>query len=115
MSWSPATKNVQERERAFLQGCIHFHNSFCGCNDLINHLLRISNYTGSEQNPGSTPKPQPPLIRRALPAPAAPDQTWLGGGGGEEGGPGRTGGEGGGQYAPEDLEDLFAAVAGDVE
>lgn len=60
------------------------------------------------------------MIRRALPPPAAPDQPqtpqWSGTGGGEGAGEGgQQGGGGGDDYAPEDLDALFDAVAGDQQ
>lgn len=117
MSWREPLDNVPGRELAFYQGCKQFHSTFCGCPDFINHLLRIQ--TQHPDAPGSsTPRsPLPPVTRRALPSPVAPSQStpWRGAGGGTGDADAAGPGAGGEDYAPGDLEDLYAAVDADAE
>lgn len=117
MSWSQPLHNVTTREGFFYAGCKQLHNCFCGCDDFINHLLRIQTQQGS--SPGTSTPRTPPLavIRRALPAPAAPEPpaAWRGAGGGPAADADRGPGGDGGDYAPADLDDLYAAVDAENE
>ena len=113
MSWSQPLHNVTTREGFFYAGCKQLHNCFCGCDDFINHLLRIqTQQDASALRPFTPPSTPRPVIRRALPAPAAPDAPapWRGAGGGPAADADRGPGEDGGDYAPGDLDDLYAAV-----
>ena len=84
------------------------------------HLLRLQDRYGGSNNQG-TPPTGPAVIRRALPAPAAPEPSqhnpWRGpGGGGDDAAEGgRGGGDAGGDYAPDELDALFDAVAGEQQ
>lgn len=109
MSWSQPIHNVSTREGFFYAGCKQLHNCFCGCDDFINHLLRIQTQQGPSPL-SSTPRTPPlPVIRRALPAPAAPEP-WRGAGGGPAADADRGPAADGGDYAPGDLDALYAAV-----
>ncbi len=113
MSWRCPLENAYKREQHFLRGCQLLHTSFCGCDDFINHVIRLQNLHGNLHQP--TGPSTPPVGRRALALPAAPEP-WRGDGGGPEGD--RTGdgpADAGGDYAPGDLDDLFAAAAADQE
>lgn len=112
MSWSQPLHNVTTREGFFYGGCKQLHNCFCGCDDFINHLLRIQTQQGSPPGTSTPRTPPPAVIRRALPAPAAPEPpaAWRGAGGGPAADADRGPGGDGGDYAPADLDDLYAAV-----
>lgn len=112
MSWSQPLHNVTTREGFFYTGCKQLHNCFCGCDDFINHLLRIQTQQGPFPGTSTPTTPPLPVIRRALPAPAAPEPpaTWRGAGGGPAADADRGPGGDGGDYAPGDLDDLYAAV-----
>ncbi len=86
---------------------------------MLAHLLRLAGRYEHQQNPGPSPGAPPPLVRRALPPADAPDAPqalpWRGDGGGDAGAPGAGGDVAGDDYAPGDLDDLFAAVAAEQE
>ena len=121
MSWRPPVHDGAGIERQFFESCFRSHSGCCGCGNFVAHLNLLAaryGFTGGPAPPGG-PGALPPL-RRALPAPPAPEpnpeQPWRGAGGGRDGADDRgAGGDGGENYAPEDLDALFAAVAGDVE
>lgn len=113
MSWRCPLENAYKREQYFLRGCQMLHTSFCGCDDFINHVIRLQNLHGNLHQP--TGPSTPPVGRRALALPAAPEP-WRGDGGGPEGDRTADGpADAGGDYAPGDLDDLFAAAAADQE
>ncbi|BAB18901.1 hypothetical protein TTV14_gp1 [Torque teno virus 14] len=130
--WFPPVHNVAGQERNWFESCFRSHAAFCGCGNFIGHLNNLAdryNHPGGPRPPGG-PGPQAPVPTvRALPAlPAAPSRPLppppppCRGAGGEGGGADRdAGGAGdagavagrGGDYGPEELEQPFAAVAGD--
>nr|BAB69898.1 ORF3 [Torque teno virus] len=115
MSFVEPLLSSTHREIAFYHGCVQMHKAFCGCDNFLTHLQRITTYISANQHtPPSTPSN---TLRRARALPAAPEPApWRGPGGGRGGAEGGRGeGEGGEDYAPEDLDDLFAAVARDTE
>ncbi|CRH60193.1 TT viral ORF2 [Chlamydia trachomatis] len=121
MSWRPPVHDGAGIERQFFESTFRSHASCCGCGNFINHLTVLATrygFTGGPAPPGG-PGALPPL-RRALPAPPAadpnPGEQWRGPGGGRDGADDRgADADAGGDYAPEDLDALFAAVAGDAE
>lgn len=120
MSWQPPMHNARGRDHHFWQACYNAHASYCGCGSFLSHLVRLEGRYASGNNNSSPQAGAPPVIRRALPPPAAPDQPqtpqWPGTGGGDGAGEGgQQGGGGGDDYAPEDLDALFDAVAGDQQ
>lgn len=113
MSWCSPVENAYKREIHFLRACQLLHTCFCGCDDFINHVIRLQNLHGNLHQP--TGPSTPPVTRRALALPAAPESWRSGGGGGDaarsDDGPGADGGD----YAPGDLDELYDAVAADQE
>lgn len=121
MTWRPPVHDAAGIERQFFESTLRSHAGCCGCGNFVHHLTVLAaryGFTGGPAPPGG-PGALPP-VRRALPAPAAPEpnpgEPWRGAGGGRDGDDdrGAAGGDGG-DYAPEDLDALFAAVAGDAE
>ncbi len=115
MSFVEPFLSSHKREILYYYGCVNMHNAFCGCDNFLTHLQRITTYISANQHtPPSTPAN---TLRRARALPAAPEPApWRGPGGGREGAEGGRGeGEGGEDYAPEDLDALFDAVARDTE
>nr|ABD34285.1 ORF2 [Torque teno virus]ABD34287.1 ORF2 [Torque teno virus] len=122
MSWRPPVHNAAGIERQLLEGCFRFHAACCGCGSFITHLTILATrygFTGGPAPPGGPGAL--PSLRRALPAPAAPEnqpepELWRGrGGGGDGNAGGRAEGGDGGDFAPEELDELFRAVAADEE
>jgi len=115
MSFIEPLLSSTHREIAYYHGCVQMHKAFCGCDNFLTHLQRITTFISANQHtPPSTPSN---TLRRARALPAAPEPApWRGPGGGRGGAEGGRGeGEGGEDYAPEDLDALFDAVARDTE
>lgn len=127
-SWRPPAQNVPERERCWFEACYRAHCSFCGCGSFILHLSRLAarfNFQGGLPPPGGPQQESPPVLR-ALPAPSPRRHTatenpgaeqWPTGGGVDGG---RREGDGGAgdaadEYRAEDIDDLFAAIEGDLQ
>lgn len=112
MPWHPPGYNVQQREELWVQSLTSSHATFCGCGDPSSHLRRILSRLN---NSGRQPPEARNSIRAlpALPAPQEPEQPPPRPGTGTEEGPGAEGGDRGGAYGEEDLEDLFAAAEED--
>lgn len=121
MSWRPPVHNAPGIERNWYETCFRSHAGCCGCGNFIAHLLTLADrygFAGAAPPPGG-PRPGPQAVRGAAPAgeprPALP---WHGGGGdGDGGAPGAAGGGGadGGDYQPEELDQLFAALEEDAQ
>ncbi|BAB20601.1 unnamed protein product [Torque teno virus 23] len=123
MSLTPPAHNASGIERNWFESCFRSHAAVCGCGHFVNHLnVPAARYAfnGGPTPPGG-PRSGPPQIRRALPAPAPPEppahNPWRGGDAGDAAGRGggRDAGAGGGEYAPEELDALFAAVEEDTQ
>lgn len=108
-------------ERLWFDTCFKSHGSCCGCGNFVNHILLLADRYGFQAGPAPPDGPQPRAAVRALPAPPAPagvanPEPWRGDGGGRDGGDsGPADGDAGDDYAPGDLDALFAAVAEDAE
>nr|AIY70063.1 ORF2 [Torque teno virus] len=110
MPWSPPRHNITTREDLWVQSVVYSHDTFCGCDNLLEHLTGL---LGGVQPPPPR-DPAPPTIRSlpALPpAPQPPEEPRRGGD--TDGDRGRDGGDAAGAYEPEDLEELFAAAEQD--
>ncbi len=83
---------------------------FCGCTDIAGHIAGLLACIQP-----APPRDPPPRLVRSLPAlPAAPEPGEQPRPGGDtEEGPGNAGGDAGGAYREEDLEELFAAAEED--
>lgn len=108
MSWAPPTANLQGREQHWLQCVVSSHAAFCGCADPAGHFNRLF----SGQPSGRPPTPTTPRPILPLPAPPAPEPPPRRGGD-IEGDRGGDGGDAGGVYHEEELEELFAAARED--
>lgn len=86
--WSRPVHHAAGIEHLWWQSCINSHSSCCGCGDPVRHFTRLAERYGSPPAPPAPPVTPTPSIRRARPAPAAPDLRalpWHGDGGEERG------------------------------
>ena len=122
MSFVFPRRNASQREDMWYQSVLLAHNSFCGCDDPIGHLLGLHRSRADTPSPEGPPPPVAPRIRGlpALPAPNTPverrhtrteNPSWPGDGGGDAGARGDgDGGEGDDQLDAEDVEDLLGVL-----
>lgn len=121
MSWSRPVHNGPGIERLWFDTCFRSHGSCCGCGNFVNHILLLADRYGFQAGPAPPGGPRPGAAVRALPAPPAAagvanPEPWRGDGGGRDAGDGGPAeGDAGDDYAPGDLDALFAAVAEDAE
>ncbi|AXQ65759.1 MAG: hypothetical protein [Anelloviridae sp.] len=110
MPWSPPKHNIRTREDLWVQSVIYSHDTFCGCDSVLQHL---TNLLGGLQ-PAPPRDPAPPAIR-SLPAlpPASEPPEQPRRGTDTDAGRGEDGEDAAGAYEPEDLEQLFAAAEED--
>lgn len=131
--WEPPQQGIGQRERDWYRSCWWSHAAFCGCGDPSFHLAILSHHRfGPRGAPGGPPGPPPgppeleeggppnlappqPPLPRFLPLPGlppAPDQPPPRPGDGEHRGGADGAGEGeGGEWAPEDIEQLLEEAA----
>lgn len=119
MSWRPPVHNPNGIDRNLWEAFFRMHAAACGCGDLVGHLTVLAGRYGAPPRPPAPGAPRPALRRQlALPAPPADPQQanpgWPGGDGGD--GPRGEGGDGAaadGDYQPEDIDALVAALEED--
>lgn len=122
--WVPPVHNINGRCHQWYEGCYRTHAAFCGCGNFINHLVALGDQYGFRPGPRAPGAPgvrEPPApLRRALPAPPAPEpsqqannnnnQRWPGDGG-EGGAAAGSVASGEENVVPEDdLDGLIAAL-----
>nr|BAB79325.1 ORF2 [Torque teno virus]BAB79377.1 ORF2 [Torque teno virus] len=110
MPWSLPRHNIRTREDLWVQSILYSHDTFCGCDNIPEHLTGLLGGV----RPAPPRNPGPPTIRSlpALPpAPEPPEEPRRGGD--TDGDRGEDGGDAAGAYEPEDLEELFAAAEQD--
>ncbi len=122
--WVPPVHNVNGRCHQWYEGCYRTHAAFCGCGNFINHLVALGDLYGFRPGPRAPGAPgvggPPAPLRRALPAPPAPEpsqqannnnnQRWPGDGGSEGGAAGGEASSGGADLPEDDLDGLLAAL-----
>lgn len=120
--WRPPVHNGTGIEHLWFESTVRGHSAACGCGDPVRHLSRLAErygYPGPSRASGTPPSLEgppnnPPQIRRALPAPAAPEppqaDQWRGAGGRDDAGAG--GGDAGpvAEFADDGLDGLLAAL-----
>lgn len=127
MSFRAPTIQGGVREQQWFEACIRSHGAYCGCGDPVLHFNNLATrfrYLPAASSPLDSPGGAPPRrthLRRLAALPAAPHtptepQAWPGGGDGGAAGP-DAGGEpvADAEYRTEDLDDLFAAIEGDIQ
>lgn len=114
--------NVTGIQRLWYESFHRGHASFCGCGDPILHITALAETYGhpTGPRPSGPPAVDPnPNIRRARPAPAAPEPpqvdprpalTWHGDGGSDGGAGGSGSGGPVADFADDGLDQLVAAL-----
>lgn len=114
--WSRPVHHATGIEHLWYQSVINSHSSCCGCGDPVRHFTYLAERYGlapGPRAPGAPPVAPVPSIRRARPAPAAPEPRalpWHGDGGEERGAGGGDAGSPEADFADDGLDALVAAL-----
>nr|ABD34295.1 ORF2 [Torque teno virus]ABD34297.1 ORF2 [Torque teno virus]ABD34303.1 ORF2 [Torque teno virus] len=118
--WRPPVHNVTGIQRLWYESFHRGHAAFCGCGDPILHITSLAETYGHPTGPrpsGSSGIDPTPPIRRARPAPAAPEPSqvdsrpalpWHGDGGSDGGAGGSASGGPVADFADDGLDQLVA-------
>nr|BAB79351.1 ORF4 [Torque teno virus] len=120
--WRPPVHNATGIQRLWYESFHRGHAAFCGCGDPILHITALAETYGhpTGPRPSGPPRVDPdPQIRRARPAPAAPEPSqveprpalpWHGDGGSDGGAGGSGSGGPVADFADDGLDQLVAAL-----
>lgn len=111
--WSSPVHHATGIEHLWYQSVINSHSSCCGCGDPVRHFTYLAERYGFAPTPRAPAVAPTPTIRRARPAPAAPEPRalpWHGDGGEERGAGGGEDASPVGDFGDDGLDALVAAL-----